>query len=41
MGSRAEKWPAAQLADMAAFFSRVGYKETGEWKEEIVYFDPG
>jgi hypothetical protein len=40
MGARAEKWPANQLADMAAFFSRVGYKETGEWKEEIVYFDP-
>ena len=40
MGARAEKWPAAQLTDMAAFFSRVGYKETREWKEEIVYFDP-
>ena len=40
MGTRTEKWPAAQLADMSAFFSRVGYKETGEWKEEIVYFDP-
>ena len=39
MGTRAEKWPAAQLADMAAFFSRVGSKETGEWKEEIVFFD--
>jgi hypothetical protein len=38
MGTRAEKWPAAQLADMAAFFSRIGYKETGEWKEEIVFF---
>ena len=25
---------------MAAFFSQVGYKPTGEWKEEIVYFDP-
>jgi hypothetical protein len=24
---------------MAAFFSRVGYKPTGEWKEEIVFFD--
>jgi Protein of unknown function (DUF1553)/Protein of unknown function (DUF1549) len=40
MGTRAEKWPAAQLAGMAAFFSRVGFKETGEWKEEIVFFDP-
>jgi hypothetical protein len=26
---------------MAAFFSQVGYKSTAEWKEEIVYFDPG
>jgi hypothetical protein len=25
---------------MAVFFSRVGYKYTGEWKEEIVFFDP-
>ena len=25
---------------MAAFFSRIGYKATGEWKEEIVFFDP-
>jgi hypothetical protein len=40
MGVRAEKWPAAQLADLAVFFSRIGYKETGEWKEEIVAFDP-
>jgi hypothetical protein len=40
MGTRLETWPAAQQAEMAALFSRVGYKETGEWKEEIVYFDP-
>jgi hypothetical protein len=39
-GERAEKWPTERLAGMAAFFSRIGYKETGEWKEEIVYFDP-
>ena len=25
---------------MAAFFSHVGYKETAEWKEEIIFFDP-
>ena len=25
---------------MAAFFSQIGYKPTGEWKEEIVFFDP-
>jgi hypothetical protein len=40
MGARAEKWPADRLAQMAAFFSGVAYKRTGEWKEEIVYFDP-
>ncbi len=40
MGTRAEKWPKERLAGMAAFFAKVGYKSTGEWKEEIVYFDP-
>jgi hypothetical protein len=25
---------------MAVFFSRLGYKGTGEWKEEIVFFNP-
>ncbi len=39
MGTRADKWPKDRLAAMAAFFSRVGYKQTGEWKEEIVFFD--
>ncbi len=40
LGSRLDQWPAARQAGMAAFFSQVGYKETGEWKEEIVFFDP-
>ena len=40
MGARAEAWPKARLDGMAAFFSQIGYKPTGEWKEEIVYFDP-
>ena len=40
MGTRTEKWPAGRLAGMAAFFSQIGYKETTEWKEEIVYFKP-
>jgi hypothetical protein len=40
MGARAEKWPTERLAGMATFFSKVGYKGTGEWKEEIVLFDP-
>jgi hypothetical protein len=39
MGARAERWPKEQLAGMAAFFSAIGYKPTGEWKEEIVFFD--
>jgi len=41
MGTRAEQWPTNQLAGLAAFFSQVGYKCTGEWKEEIIFFDPG
>ncbi len=40
MGTRAEKWPKERLAGMAAFFSQISYKSTGEWKEEIVAFDP-
>lgn len=40
MGTRAEKWPAEQQSNLAAFFSNVGYKSTREWKEEIVFFDP-
>lgn len=39
MGARTERWPEARLAAMAVFFSAVGYKPTGEWKEEIVFFD--
>jgi hypothetical protein len=41
MGTRAETWPEERLSGMAAFFSSVAYKSTKEWKEEIVYFDPG
>lgn len=41
MGMRAEKWPPERLAGLAGFFSQVGYKTTSEWKEEIVFFDPG
>jgi hypothetical protein len=40
MGVRAENWPKGRLASMAAFFTKVGYKSTDEWKEEIVFFDP-
>jgi len=41
MGTRADKWPAEKLAGMSAFFSKVGAKATGEWKEEIIFFEPG
>ncbi len=41
MGTRADRWPSNQLTGLTAFFSMVGYKSTGEWKEEIVFFDPG
>ncbi len=40
MGMRTADWPADRLAGMAAFFSRIAYKPTAEWKEEIVYLDP-
>jgi hypothetical protein len=40
MGARIEKWPPERQAGMAVFFAKVGYKATGEWKEEIVFFDP-
>ena len=40
MGCRADRWEPDRLTGMSAFFFQVGYKRTGEWKEEIVYFDP-
>jgi hypothetical protein len=39
MGSRTDKWPKERLDGMAAFFARVKYKWTDQWKEEIVYYD--
>lgn len=41
MGERFEKWPAAQRTTTALFFSRVAWKKTSEWKEEIVLCAPG
>lgn len=40
MGQRTEFWSEQQRANLAVFFSRVRFKPTLEWKEEIVYFDP-
>ena len=39
MGERTEKWPKEKLDGMAAFFSQIGFKATGQWKEEVVYFN--
>ena len=39
LGARADQWPKERLAGLAAFFSQVRYKYTGEWKEEIVFYD--
>ena len=39
MGCRTETWPKEKLAGMAGFFSRIAFKPTGEWKEEIILFD--
>lgn len=40
MGTRIDAWPEKNTADLAVFFSRIGFKPTQEWKEEIVFFDP-
>jgi hypothetical protein len=40
MGVRFEQWPQDRRSGMEAFFSRVAYKQTAEWKEEIVYLNP-
>lgn len=39
MGVRQEAWTSHELDGLAVFFSRIGYKATSEWKEEIVFFD--
>ena len=38
LGERTDAWPEAKRAGLAAFFSQIGFKSTGEWKEEIVWF---
>ncbi len=39
LGSRSAAWPEERRAGLAACFSRIGFKPTREWKEEIVHFD--
>ena len=40
MGTRLESWPEERRAGLEALFSRVAFKPTAEWKEEIVFLDP-
>lgn len=40
MGTRVESWPESERVAIEQFFSRVAFKPTAEWKEEIVYVDP-
>jgi hypothetical protein len=40
MGIRYDKQSSEFQENMGKFFSRLAYKSTGEWKEEIVYCDP-
>ena len=35
-----EDWATADALGMGAFFAKIGYKATLEWKEEIVFFNP-
>ena len=39
MGVRTGPWPTEKRDQMSVFFSRVQYKKTAEWKEDIVYWD--
>lgn len=41
MGVRTAHWSREQRDHLAAFFSRLAFKPTAEWKEEIVTMDPG
>jgi hypothetical protein len=40
MGVRLETWPEDRRHGMEAFYSRLAFKGTAEWKEEIVLLDP-
>lgn len=41
MGTRIKAWPDSERLVMESFFADVAYKPTSEWKEEIVYQNPG
>lgn len=40
MGTRLENWPDQDRANFELFFSRMAFKPTAEWKEEIIHVDP-
>lgn len=40
MGLRVEKLPEERRKAFEAFFSRIRFKSTSEWKEELVFTDP-
>ena len=40
MGTRLDRWPEQKQRDLESFFSRIAFKRTAEWKEEIVFLDP-
>ena len=40
MGLRVEKLPEDKRKAFEAFFSRIRFKSTSEWKEELVFTDP-
>ena len=40
MGVRIEHWAENDRKEFASIFSRVAFKKTVEWKEEIVHLDP-
>ncbi|MDR1960527.1 MAG: DUF1549 and DUF1553 domain-containing protein [Planctomycetaceae bacterium] len=38
LGYQTASWPEAKQKELTVFFSRIGYKETAQWKEEIVFW---
>lgn len=40
LGERLELWPEKERENAAKFFSRVAFKGSAQWKEEIVFMDP-
>lgn len=40
LGIRSTSWSDDTWREMAVFVSQIDYKTTGEWKEEIVFYNP-